>query len=467
MLAKSEARIGKKLPYLFGLGTALIVAVLVFLLSYFVIGKGRVDAEARAYSQLDNLRVTLSRELDSMLTTPETMALFIGSNPQGSRETFAKVAYQILSRHNEIISIVLAPDNVIQMTFPPEGNEAIMGMRYLETPEQAQAVQRAIDTQHTVVAGPLPLKQGGFGVASRTPVYVYTADGVRDSTSYWGIVSLTIDADWLLNRSGFLQHTDEFDIAVRGVDGKGKLGEIFGGKQDVFDKQPVTLEFVLPGGGVWEFAAVPTQGWPGFHSGTTVLVALAYTLSLCIGYLTYCLTRKHQMAVKQATHDPLTNLPNRTVLLEKIKTLLASAEGESSCGALCVLDLDKFKPVNDKYGHAAGDKVLQVIAERLRVVTASTGLAVRLGGDEFAVLLCKPAPLDVVRSTGKSILEALKQPIPLDRDITVFVGTSVGATLVQNNDGDPAALLERADVALYASKKAGRGRCTIFEESCC
>lgn len=98
-----------------------------------------------------------------------------------------------------------------------------------------------------------------------------------------------------------------------------------------------------------------------------------------------------------------------------------------------------------------------------RVVTKSTGLAVRLGGDEFAVLFCEPVPFDTVRDISNSLIEALKQPIPLNKNTTVSVGTSVGATFIQPNDEDTAALLDRADFALYASKKAGRGQFTMFE----
>lgn len=455
--------IATQLPVLLGLGSALLVAIIIFLFSYFVVGKGRVEAQARAYTQLDNLRIPLSHELNNLLTTPEIMALFIGSASHSAEELFAKVAQQVLNQHSEIISIVLARDNVIHKAYPLEGNESIIGMHYLKMPDQAPAVQRAIDTRLTVVAGPLALKQGGFGVSSRTPVYVYTPSGIRDATTYWGIVSLTINADWLLHRSGFFSTDGEFDIAVRGKDGTGKFGTIFSGQEAVFDNQPVTLDFVLPGGGLWEFAAVPKDGWPGFHSGTSVLLLLAYALSFCIGYLIYCLTRRHQQAIKLSTHDALTGLCNRAVLLDAITKITENATGSASCGALCVLDLDSFKPVNDHYGHVAGDKVLQVIAERLLTTVGPTDIAVRLGGDEFAILVKIPVPMDMLCCTCTGIITALKAPISIDNSTSVVVGCSMGATPIFPMDADIASLLERADKALYASKNAGKGKYTIFD----
>lgn len=461
MLNKDKQANKTILPYLLGLGTAICIAGIVFLLSYFVVGKGRIEAEARAHATLDTLRVKLSRELDNMLTMPETMALFIGASPNTSYKTFESISHQVLLQHQEIISIVLAPGSVISKVYPLAGNENIVGMKYLETPDQAEAVQRAIDSQRTVVAGPLPLLQGGFGVASRTPVYVLGEYNERNNETYWGIVSVTLDAEWLLERIGFLADVQEFDIAVRGTDGKGKLGTIFGGKDNVFDRNPITLPFVLPGGGLWEFAAVPVVGWPGFHSGTTVLVGLAYALAMCIGYLIYRLATRHQVVLQQATHDQLTGLPNRMALLDEIESLVSTAEGDLPCGILCILDLDHFKPVNDKYGHTAGDKVLQVMGERLIEMLGPDDLAVRLGGDEFALLLKNPIEIPALRQFCARILEVLKLPVAIDENISVNVGSSIGTTFITAADTNAIALLERADNALYSSKNAGRDMFTI------
>lgn len=461
MLNNSTETTQNIVPYLLGLGTAICIASIVFLLSYFVVGKGRIEAEARAHTMLDSLRVKLSRELDNMLTMPETMALFIGANPHTSHNTFESISRQVLLQHQEIISIVLAPDNVISKVYPMAGNETIVGLKYLETPAQAEAVQRAIDSQRTVVAGPLPLKQGGFGLSSRTPVYLLGEYNERNAENYWGIVSVTLDAEWLLERIGFLGNAQEFDIAVRGTDGKGKLGTIFGGKAHVFERKPITLPFVLPGGGLWEFAAVPVVGWPGFHSGTTVLVGLAYALALCIGYLIYRLANRHQVVLQQATHDQLTSLPNRMALLDEIAALVSAAEGDLPCGILCILDLDHFKPVNDKYGHMAGDKVLQVMAGRLREMLGPDDIAVRLGGDEFAVLLKKPIDIPALRQLCARILEVLKLPVAIDENLNVNVGSSIGATFITAADTNAISLLERADNALYSSKNSGRDMFTI------
>lgn len=149
------------------------------------------------------------------------------------------------------------------------------------------------------------------------------------------------------------------------------------------------------------------------------------------------------------------------------KILLAKTaigtETEEACGVLIILDFDEFKPVNDKYGHQAGDKVLQVLAERLNEIVATDGIAVRLGGDEFALLINKYLEPEAICELCRRILDALKQSVPLGNSVSVTVGSSIGATLISPADTDIAALLERADTALYASKNAGRGRFTIAE----
>lgn len=166
----------------------------------------------------------------------------------------------------------------------------------------------------------------------------------------------------------------------------------------------------------------------------------------------------------QARHDALTGLPNRLEALLRLEAALAESRRSGSAVGLMFVDLDRFKAVNDTYGHAAGDAVLRTVAHRLRAGVRSGDLACRLGGDEFVVLLesVEDHPALVRRAEG--IVAALARPILVDGR-EVGVGASVGVTVSRDASLDADALLQEADAAAYRAKSAGRGRVEVFDDA--
>ncbi len=157
----------------------------------------------------------------------------------------------------------------------------------------------------------------------------------------------------------------------------------------------------------------------------------------------------------QALHDALTGLPNRTLLHDRLAHTLHLVERDASSLALLLLDLDRFKVVNDTLGHQAGDALLQQVAARMRDAVRSSDTVARLGGDEFALLLPGADRAGAVRVT-QTLLAALVAPVTLEGQ-TVHVGASVGITLAPAQGREAAALLRQADVAMYVAKRAGSG----------
>jgi diguanylate cyclase (GGDEF)-like protein len=165
-----------------------------------------------------------------------------------------------------------------------------------------------------------------------------------------------------------------------------------------------------------------------------------------------------------ALHDALTGLPNRALVLDRAEQMLARVERQpgSVAGALFI-DIDGFKHVNDKLGHAAGDQLLQIVGERLQSVVRDQDTVGRLGGDEFVVLVestTREGPLDL----PQRIIEVLRRPIDLEgRGSTLSFTASVGIAVGQY--ATPDALLRDADLALYAAKAAGKDRYALFDAS--
>ena len=167
--------------------------------------------------------------------------------------------------------------------------------------------------------------------------------------------------------------------------------------------------------------------------------------------------RLEQQVYREAREDPLTGLYNRKFFNEQFDRYMKLAQREQRHCALLYLDLDRFKPVNDVYGHTVGDKVLKEAAKILTAQLRSTDLIARIGGDEFVILLVHPCDRAGVAVSGERIIKALAQPIRID-GVEIKVGASIGAALFPEDGDTVEALLKKADNALYAAKHSGRGK---------
>ncbi|QKT04055.1 diguanylate cyclase [Ectothiorhodospiraceae bacterium 2226] len=158
----------------------------------------------------------------------------------------------------------------------------------------------------------------------------------------------------------------------------------------------------------------------------------------------------------RALHDGLTGLPNRSLFHDRLHTQLAAAERNESRFAVALLDLNRFKQINDAEGHAVGDRVLQAIARRLSAVLRDGDTVARLGGDEFALILPAVVDAEGARTAGSRLLAALSAPLHVaERDL--LPGGSVGMALYPDHGHEPELLLRHADTAMYQAKFAGTG----------
>jgi diguanylate cyclase (GGDEF)-like protein/PAS domain S-box-containing protein len=158
-----------------------------------------------------------------------------------------------------------------------------------------------------------------------------------------------------------------------------------------------------------------------------------------------------------AHYDVLTGVPNRALLADRLRQAIAQTRRTRTLLAVCYLDLDGFKAINDQYGHDVGDQVLVEVAERLRICLRGGDTVARLGGDEFVLLLLGLDHVDECRTALERMLEALNRPIQAVGD-PVGISASIGVTVYPVDDADPDALLRHADLAMYQAKQQGKNR---------
>jgi diguanylate cyclase (GGDEF)-like protein len=180
--------------------------------------------------------------------------------------------------------------------------------------------------------------------------------------------------------------------------------------------------------------------------------------------ISLALTDSHTFEkMNQAFHDALTGLASRGLFLERMTEQLSTADAEASQVALLFVDLDRFKVVNDSLGHAAGDQLLMITAERIRSELRATDVAGRFGGDEFAVMLRGVTSVNEAVAVAERIVQALSDPMII-AGRKLNVNASIGIALSCDGAADAADLMRRADIAMYQAKRHGRGRYEIFTE---
>ena len=169
------------------------------------------------------------------------------------------------------------------------------------------------------------------------------------------------------------------------------------------------------------------------------------------------LQSENETLAHQANHDSLTGLPNRAFFEGRLIRALRSAAKAKEQLAVLYLDSDRFKEINDNFGHAAGDAVLVAVADRVRAQLREDDLVARLGGDEFAILLAPLHKLEDAQRIADNIIASMDMPIPVPGDAQVLTSLSIGIAIYPDHGATPGTLLNAADAAMYQAKRQSLG----------
>lgn len=439
---------------------------------------------AAVADRLSVVRARLEGNISRDIQIGRAVAAAFATRPTLDKNEFTTLVEHLLSEGSDLRLIAAAPDMVVSMVHPLVGNEKAVGLNYMNTPAQRDAVLRARTTGHLVLAGPLDLVQGGVGLIGRFPVLVSRPAG---PPVFWGIVSAVIDLQRLYGNSGLTAADFDLDLTIRGRDGKGAAGEVFFGSDDVLAQNPLITTVSIPGG-TWELAATPKGGWPAPPNTTSfrfmiALIGAFVVLPILVTGHLYAERRRNLDELSEAKrlaearntqleeanrrvrhtslHDALTGLPNRRHLMDHLGRLDSEAPTLEGRIAILHLDIDRFKQVNDAYGHAAGDRLLQHAADLMRTVFRPDDIVARIGGDEFVAVCVSDTPEELARTLADKLIAGFRHPIDLG-EVRCRSGLSIGIACSSLRGSPSSKLLIDADIALYRAKKLGRNRFEFF-----
>jgi diguanylate cyclase (GGDEF)-like protein len=421
--------------------------------SFVWLDQDRRQQAERALLQGDaaTVRARLESELNATLSLSLGLSAFVLSKPDFTEDELAQVAASLIRLQPAIRSVAMAPDNVIRYIYPRAGNEKAIGLRYLDTPTQRNAVLRLMREQRPVIAGPIELVQGGMGIINRIPILFTQPDG---STRYWGLASVAVNPQPIFERAGILSGSalNGMRYALRGKDGRGAMGDVFLGEAALFnDPDSVLMDVIIPGGS-WQLAARRQLPATGYGMREQALMLL---LSAVAGVLVAYSLLAHQRIRSMALHDNLTGLANRYQFNLRGQDVFALAKRSGRHLSLLNIDINDFKAINDTYGHAAGDGVLKVVANKLRTCCRGSDLVARVGGDEFVVLL----PDTPAGPALEAILDRLRTKIDVvlpGSGVPTKLGLSVGVVSCSDTTTTLESLLRLADEAMYRAKEKNR-----------
>ena len=263
------------------------------------------QSRADVLNQLSTVRARLEGKLNQRLFLSRGLVAYVSTiNPNISQAQFESLVSVIVAQNPGIRSVALYKNTVVTHMYPLKGNESAIGFNPMTIPAEREAIERAIQTKSTVVAGPVNLVPEGVAFISRAPIFLTSAGQAPETGKYWGLVGIIIDRDTLLQEAGLLNPPNaKLQYAIRGKDGLGAAGEVFFGNSRIFQQQPVTLEVTLPNGS-WQLAAVPAQGWSSDAPISGALWIGGGLLAVLAGGLVFILVSapaRLQRAVERAT----------------------------------------------------------------------------------------------------------------------------------------------------------------------
>jgi len=438
-----------------------LVPLIIFLLGICLVGLIVYKTDTHEKNQrhiLAQLNATTYGErikneiADGIGITDTLEQILISEN--GEIHQFETIAGNLMS--DSIESVQLAPNGVVTDIYPAEGNEAGK-IDLLHDKDRKEISCYARDNHATITQGPFELKQGGYGIAVRNPVYLKDKSGQE---YFWGftIVILRVPDIFSDTVSALSNFGYEYKILKTDTPWSDTYKVVY--QSDGQIDHPISYAFTV-GDGTWKLEVTPKTGWRN-NTLLIIISGMFLTISLLLSVLTrvWLVAKEHKNKYKiLARTDSLTNIYNRYGFDELAEKIISKNPQTHFVAAL--LDIDDFKFINDIYGHSYGDKALKSLADSMKAFFPSDALLGRNGGDEFCILL----PNCTFKEADKQLQQFTKLPKTFSyhgKELAFYI--SPGYAEYPTFAASPSQLMRCADAALYEIKLHGKNGCMAYRK---
>jgi len=430
------------LTFLTGIGVTFLIH------NYESENRKSLDRE-HAKHAAEEIATDFEREITNVWAFSSALSAYVAATPEVTQKQLSRFSSAMVEASPFIRSLSLAKDNVITHVYPYEENKKALGLDYMKNPNQKNAVERLIRERKPNIAGPIDLVQGGKAFILRSPVFfTHEESGLK---TYWGIASLLINFSDLINYLNAHTYAKDYEFQWHIYDSdSGQTESIFStleGDTDEYSFKKVNLPSET-----WYIGTKEKQTSSSSH--IIMLDITGVLVSLLIAYLVNRLLVSHKHNRELALYDHLTNLPNRRLLNDRFRQLVALAKRQHIGFHLIYIDLNNFKQINDTQGHNVGDKVLKEVACRLQSHIRGSDTIARIGGDEFIVLSevtdSRPPPSDMIEKLSDVIMR------PMADLNGLIVQASFGSAHYDTHGTTLTALLSHADHNMYIDKRRNK-----------
>lgn len=435
----------KKSMSSFFIGSASGIAVfLIIMFSVFL--KFQVDSKEKyieALRELSSLRFHVENIFNKRLALAKGVVAFVKVNSDITKKEFTMFSDSLLDEDDLIRNITLIKGTVISFVYPYEQNKAALGVDLATVEGQKMQILKVKEIGEPIITGIINLVQGGRGIIFRMPIFL--------ENDYWGQASIVINADKLFEILKISELSKRYDLSIKRVSESDFSTDLIYGNEEIFFYRKIELE-VNFGNAKWKIGAIPKN--EKFLDEQKILGSIVFSLfiSIIIGYIIGYTYQIKNVMKKLAYSDALTGVPNRLSLNENFMKISQAADKNKMSAAVLVVDINKFKEINDTYGHIAGDEVLKKFAKKVSRTLNSNDILMRTGGDEFLILLSNISSNDDIDSEIYKIKELLRNKWTINNK-SIEVAVSIGFAVYPNDAVDIDELIHHADLMMYEEKK--------------
>lgn len=406
------------------------------------------------YVQMEHVASTKANKINNVISkllyrTQTLSALVIQKN--GDVRNFEEVAATIID-DPAIKNVIIAPDGIVSNVYPFEGNEKVIGLDYFSDAAGNKEAAAAKQLEQLVLGGPFDLVQGGQALVGRLPVYL---DGEQDKKQFWGIVSVTLSYPQALDGAELEELKEQgFAYEIWRISPDNNERQIIANSNYTYNKNANYVELPMSFfNAEWYFRLSPIRSWYQ-HPEMWIYTIIGFFISILIGFLVmhnYDLNQMKSDLEELTIKDTLTGILNRRGAFQALESLLGITDKKF---VLCYMDLNKFKMINDSFGHNIGDQVLRYFTSTFEQYINKNHIFARMGGDEF-VLIFKDTDSEVeVDLFFNHIYKEFEKELVLNKKQSLYVTFSIGKAVYPRDGVTIDELIAVADNAMYQQKQS-------------